>query len=72
MRSRLLFFAEFLEPRIVSQRIEHWIEPEQRSFCPGDEVGVERAWERLTGDECWGKHNGRALVARACLWLGFA
>jgi hypothetical protein len=28
--SRLLFLAEFLEARIVPQRIEHWIEPEQR------------------------------------------
>ena len=24
------FFAEFLEARIVAQRIEQWIEPEQR------------------------------------------
>ena len=23
-------FAEFLEARIISERIEHWIEPEQR------------------------------------------
>jgi hypothetical protein len=29
-RSRLLFLAEFLEARIVPERIEHWIEPEQR------------------------------------------
>src|SRR6266542_1209237 len=30
-RSSLWFlFAEFLEARIVAQRIEHWIEPEQR------------------------------------------
>ena len=28
--SRLLFLAEFLETRIVPQRIEHRIEPEQR------------------------------------------
>ena len=28
--SVLLFLAEFLEARIVSQRIEHQIEPEQR------------------------------------------
>jgi len=24
------FFAEFLEARIIPERIEHWIEPEQR------------------------------------------
>jgi hypothetical protein len=29
-RSRLLFLTEFLEARIVPERIEHWIEPEQR------------------------------------------
>jgi hypothetical protein len=29
-RSRPLLFAEFLEARIVPERIEHWIEPEQR------------------------------------------
>ena len=28
--SRLLFLAEFLKTRIISERIEHWIEPEQR------------------------------------------
>jgi len=28
--SVLLFLAEFLEARIGPQRIEHWIEPEQR------------------------------------------
>ena len=28
--SRLLFFAEFLETRIIPERIEHWIELEQR------------------------------------------
>jgi hypothetical protein len=28
--SRLPFLAEFLEARIVPERIEHWIEPEQR------------------------------------------
>ena len=27
--SRLLFLAEFLEARIIPERIEHWIEPEQ-------------------------------------------
>ena len=27
---RLLFFAEFLEAWIIPERIEHWIEPEQR------------------------------------------
>jgi|SRR5437764_14295094 len=27
---RLLFFAELLEARIIPQRIEYWIEPEQR------------------------------------------
>jgi hypothetical protein len=30
VRSRLLFFAHFLEARIVPKRIEHWIEPQQR------------------------------------------
>src|SRR5438094_3287123 len=34
--SRLLFLAELLETRIGAQRIEHWIEPEQRrSKRPG-------------------------------------
>jgi hypothetical protein len=28
--SRLLFFAQLLETRIIPERIEHWIEPEQR------------------------------------------
>ena len=28
--SRLLFLAEFLEARIIPERIEHRIEPEQR------------------------------------------
>ena len=28
--SRLLFLAEFLEARIIPERIEHWIEPEER------------------------------------------
>ena len=28
--SRLLFLAEFLEARIIPERIEHWIEPKQR------------------------------------------
>jgi len=28
--SRLLFLTEFLEPRIIPERIEHRIEPEQR------------------------------------------
>ena len=28
-RSRFLFLAEFLETRIIPERIEHWIEPEQ-------------------------------------------
>ena len=31
-RSRLLFLAEFLEARIIPERIEHWIEPEQRGI----------------------------------------
>jgi hypothetical protein len=28
--SRLLVFAKFLEARVAAQRIEHWIEPQQR------------------------------------------
>jgi hypothetical protein len=34
----VLFLAEFLKARIISERIEHWIEPEQRGSergsCP--------------------------------------
>jgi hypothetical protein len=32
--SRLLFLAEFLETRIIPERIEHWIEPEHRGSEP--------------------------------------
>src|SRR5438132_6783263 len=40
-RSSLWFlFAEFLEPRIVPERIEHWIEPEER----GSERRVGSQW----------------------------
>jgi hypothetical protein len=33
----LLFVAEFLKTRIISERIEHWIEPEQRG-SEGDQI----------------------------------
>jgi hypothetical protein len=32
--SRFLFCDQFLKPRIVSNRIEHWIEPEWRGSEP--------------------------------------
>ena len=40
--SRLLFLAEFLEARIVPERIEHGIQPEQRGSerAPGEKAGV--------------------------------
>ncbi len=45
--SRLLFLAEFLKPRIIPQRIEHWIQSEQRrSERPG------RQCARVARDLC--------------------
>jgi hypothetical protein len=35
------FRREFLEARIILQRIEHWIEPEQRG---SERFGLARAW----------------------------
>src|SRR5438034_5938716 len=44
--SRPLFFAEFLETRIVPQRIEHRIEPEQRGRKRDAHTTKTAAWYR--------------------------